>query len=227
MLAPSERESSTESWSDLLRPGWLAALDDTPFLLRCRRRVATRAQMRHFVCQQFHYAQHFTRYLNALLANLTDAGDRRALMQNLFEEMGFAAASPQSHAQIYLQMMEAMGLSADDEPPSEATRALVDTMFDCCSASRPLVGLGALCLGAEAVVPHLYRQILAGFEGVGERPANLAFFLMHIEADDDHALTMQRIIRRELRRQPNGHLDLDYGAGRAIAARVAFFRALG
>ena len=89
-----------------------------------------------------------------------------------------------------------------------------------------MVGLGALCLGAEAIVPHVYSTIISGFESVREAPENLAFFAIHIDADDAHAVTMRRIIERELARSPQGRVDLEYGAYRAIAARVAFFDAI-
>ena len=37
---------------------------------------------------------------------------------------------------------------------------------------------------------------------------------------------MRRIIVRELERDPASRVDLEYGAARAIAARVAFFESL-
>jgi pyrroloquinoline quinone (PQQ) biosynthesis protein C len=215
-----------ELWSSLLRPSWIDALDDTPFLTRCREGIATRDELATFVRQQCHYSRHFTRYLSALLANVTDEADRRDLVQNLFEEMGLGGLGNAPHAQIYRDMMRTMGVFLDDEPAFAETAALVDTMFECCRSSRPMVGLGALCLGAEAIVPHLYSTIVHGFEAIGEPREHLSFFLIHIDGDDDHARTMQRIILRELQQRPVGRVDLEYGAALAIAARVRFFEVL-
>jgi pyrroloquinoline-quinone synthase len=215
-----------ERWSPFLRASWIDALDSTPFLTRCRKGTATRDELTTFVRQQCHYSRHFTRYLSALLGNMTEEADRRDLVQNLFEEMGLGGLGNVPHAQIYRDMMRTMGVFLDEEPALAETQALVDTMFECCRSPRPMVGLGALCLGAEAIVPHLYSTIVNGFEAIGEPREHLSFFLIHIDGDDEHARTMQRIIVRELQQRPASRVDLEYGAALAIAARVQFFTAL-
>jgi hypothetical protein len=91
----------------------------------------------------------------------------------------------------------------------------------------PMIGLGALCLGAEAIVPYLYSMVVRGFEAVGEPSERLGFFHLHIEEDDAHAETMYRIILARLDQSPSARLDLVYGAERALVARCEFFRALG
>jgi pyrroloquinoline quinone (PQQ) biosynthesis protein C len=215
-----------ESWSAYLHSSLIQTLDDTPFLTRCREGMITRDELSTFVRQQCHYSRHFTRYLSALLANLTDERDRYELVLNLFEEMGLGAFGNLPHSEIYRRMMGAMGLALEDEAPFAETLALVDTMLECASARRKMIGLGALCLGAEAIVPHVYSTVVRGFESIGEPRANLTFFLIHIEGDDEHAITMRRIIEREIQRDPWSRVDLEYGAARAIGARAAFFRAL-
>jgi pyrroloquinoline quinone (PQQ) biosynthesis protein C len=215
-----------EGWSAYLQPSLIRTLDDTPFLTRCREGMATRDELNTFVRQQGHYSRHFTRYLSALLANLTEERDRYELVQNLFEEMGLGAFGNVPHSQIYRGMMEAMGLALDDEAPFAETLALIDTMLECASSRRKMIGLGALCLGAEAIVPHVYSTVVRGFDSIGEPRAHLSFFLIHIDGDDEHAVTMRRIIEREVERDPSSRVDLEYGAARAIGARTAFFRGL-
>lgn len=214
------------SWDGLLRRDWIRDLDESTFLARCRDRKVTRSELFSFVRQQGYYSRHFTRYLNALMANLVEERDRQALTQNLFEEMGLGDARAVPHSQIYREMMKAMGISFDEELPTRATTELVNTMLDCCRNENPMVGLGAICLGAEAIVPHLYSTILGGFEAVGEPRKHLEFFEIHVSCDDEHAITMRNIIARRLQSDPRSRLDLDYGAGKAIAARVAFFNAI-
>jgi pyrroloquinoline-quinone synthase len=212
-------------WNALLKPEWMQSLHDTRFIWKCRRGVASRAELHQFVRQHHHYSKHFTRYLCALLSNISDERDRAALTHNLFDEMGMSGGV--SHAEIYRRMMQAMMPNSDGGAVLPATLALVDTMVDCCRNPRAMVGLGALCLGAEAIVPELYAAVLNGFDAAQEPRQNLEFFRIHIETDDEHALTMCEIILRELARNPCSRLDLEYGAARAIAARVAFFEALG
>jgi pyrroloquinoline quinone (PQQ) biosynthesis protein C len=214
-------------WTYLVPAGLLAQLHDTPFLSRCRRGLVTGGELATFVRQQFHYARHFTRYLCALIANMEDERDRQQLTQNLFEEMGLGAPNAEPHAQIYRRMMAHMGIRAEDQAPFAETRELVETMFRCCRSERVMVGLGALCLGAEAIVPGVYSTIVKGFQSVGEDVTRLRFFTLHIESDDDHALTMRQIIERELVADPASRADLERGAREAIIARVAFFGAIG
>jgi pyrroloquinoline quinone (PQQ) biosynthesis protein C len=214
------------SWASLLPEAWVHRLDRTAFLTRCRDGSVTRDELYSYVRQQCHYSRHFTRYLSALLANIVNDEDRRELVQNLFEEMGLGAFGSVPHSKIYADMMRQMGVRLEDEPPLGATQELIATMLECAGSCRPMVGLGALCLGAEAIVPHLYSTVVHAFEALGEPRAHLTFFDIHIEGDDEHAITMRRIILREIERDPSSRVDLEYGAARAIAARVAFFHAL-
>lgn len=214
------------SWDGLLRAEWIRELDESPFLSRCRQRQVSRDELHGFVRQQGHYSRHFTRFLNAIMSNLVEEIDRHALTQNLFEEMGLGEVKTTPHSQIYRDMMKAMGVRLDEEAPNSATVNLVDTMFDCCRNENPMVGLGAICLGAEAIVPHIYSTVLEGFDAVGEPRKNLEFFSIHVSCDDEHAITMRNIITRRLQADPRLRVDLDYGAAKAIAARVASFHAL-
>jgi pyrroloquinoline-quinone synthase len=214
------------SWDGLLRPEWLRELDESAFLSRCRERRASRSELHRFVRQQGYYSRNFTRFLNALMANLVEENDRQALTQNLFEEMGLGEVKTTPHSQIYRDMMKTMGIRYEDDQPLPETVDLVDTMFACCRNTNPMIGLGAICLGAEAIVPRIYSTVLEGFEGVHEPRRHLEFFTIHISCDDEHAVTMRNIIARRLAADPRSRVDLDYGAAKAIAARVAFFNAV-
>lgn len=214
------------SWNGLLRREWIRELDETTFLTRCRERHASRAELHGFVRQHGYYARNFTRFLNALMANLVDDSERQELTRNLFEEMGLGEIETTPHSQIYRDMMKAMGVRLEDEKPLPETLQLIDTMFDCCRSTSSMVGLGAICLGAEAIVPHMYSMVIEGFEGIAEPSRHLEFFALHVSSDDQHAVTMRDIILRRLDADPRSRVDLECGAVRAIAARAAFFRAL-
>jgi hypothetical protein len=85
--------------------------------------------------------------------------------------------------------------------------------------------LGALCLGAEAIVPHVYSQIVRGFESQGYTKEDLSFFYLHIGCDDEHALTMKSIIDREII-TPIQKQALLCSAARVIHARARFFNSI-
>ncbi len=216
----------SDVWNELLPGRLLERLDETPFLSRCREGKASGAELEIFLVQQFHYSRHFTRYLCALLANMTSDADRLALTGNLFEEMGLDGLGGVPHSQIYREMLLALNLDPSQSPPFPETSALVATMFQLSSDNDPLVGLAALCLGAEAIVPHVYQQVLNGLLTAGFPESRLEFFPLHIAGDDEHALTMKRIIDRELAVAPGKLANLRRVAEQAIEARVEFFNAI-
>lgn len=208
-----------------VKPEWLEQLGNTDFLTRCQNSQISREELDNFVQQHHIYSRCFTRFLAALLANIDDDDHRLALTQNLFDEMGLGDAGTLPHSKLYRNMMDNMGLIPCTNPlPS--TQHLVDTMFDCCKSPNYMVALGALCLGAEGIVPFLYQKIVDGFLSVGESLSTLQFFTLHIECDDGHAETMNEIITLELQKTPTGLLDLNYGAEKMIQARVEFLEGL-
>ena len=211
-------------WDSLLKPEWLNSLRATSFLSRCRTGIVSRRELEVFLRQHHYYSQHFTRYLCALISNLQNEQDRQLLTQNLFDEMGLFTGV--SHAEIYRRMLSTILPSGNDVGAFPATQALIETMLECCRNARPMVGLGALCLGAEAIVPEVYSTILNGFDSVREPRENLHFFTIHVSDDDEHAQTMRNIILRELSNNSRSRHDLEYGAARAFDARVEFFDAI-
>ncbi len=219
------RETSENRWAEWIEPQWIDQLDATPFLTSCRQGTVSLAALQEFAVQQFFYARHFTRYLCALLANIENEDDRLELCENLVDETGLGKDQGIPHSQLYRAMLRDLGWNPQGQVPRAETRALIDTMFESCRNPNPAIGLGALCLGAEAIVPHVYRQILQGFESQGYSDHKLEFFRIHVACDDAHALTMKQIIERELA-SPAQKLALRCSAARAIAARARFFGAL-
>jgi pyrroloquinoline quinone (PQQ) biosynthesis protein C len=215
------------AYGALIDASWIEALDETPFLTRCREGRASLEELHSYVRQQSYYSRHFTRYLCALLVNITDEADRVELMHNLFEEMGFGDFGNVPHSVIYQRMMKTMGVVRDDEPENAATTRLVETMLDMASDPNPVVGLAALGLGAEAIVPHVYSQIIRGFLLRGEPQENLEFFHIHVAGDDEHAVTMRKILEREIGADPTQRMVVRNAAHRVIRARVRFFQDLG
>lgn len=213
-------------WDELLSPELIGRLDRTSFLSRCRLKSVSRKELEVFLIQQYHYSRHFTRYLCALLVNLAGEEDRLALLENLIEEMGYGDLGDEPHAKIYKDMLSQLNLEPRSQPPLPETVALVETMLQSCSDPNPMLGLGALCLGAEAIVPHVYSQIMTGLTARGFPEQHLRFFPLHIDGDDDHALTMKSIIDRELQRNPDSKRELLKSAGECIRRRAAFFEAI-
>jgi pyrroloquinoline-quinone synthase len=99
-------------------------------------------------------------------------------------------------------------------------------MFMLCRQPRGVAGLGAMCLGAEALVPAVYARIVDGFRHRGVDSQRLEFFLLHIECDDDHAATMQEILARKAATLPSDGVTAINSGEIAVLARLRFFDAI-
>ena len=201
-------------------------LDTAGFLMRCRTGVATKVELEEFLVQHYFYARNFTRYLCALIANLSDDRERMELTKNLLEEMGFGGFGNKPHAQIYREMLDTLGISPEIHKILPTTAALTATMLRLCSDPDSLVGIGALCFGAEAIVPHVYRQVLNGLIAAGFPEKPLEFFRIHIDGDDEHALTMEEIAVRLCNGDHSRRQILYFSAALMIEHRRNFFEGL-
>jgi pyrroloquinoline-quinone synthase len=203
-----------------------AKIAQHPFLKRCRNGEVSLDTLKRFLVQQGHYSRHFTRYLCALMSNLRSNEHVLSLADNLFEELGLTEDSPTPHSEIYKAMLERFELDLGKSTVLASTQVLIQTMFDHCRDPNPARGLGALCLGAEALVPHVYADILAGFKAVGVDATDTAFFQIHVECDDGHAETMRDIMVLTAQDDPS-QLDIMISSGRhLVEARSRFFSGL-
>ena len=92
-----------------------------------------------------------------------------------------------------------------------------------CRQTDPANGLGALCLGAEAIVPVFYADIVEGFVQAGVPRERLGFFTLHIECDDGHADTMRDIMARMVADDPASVVTMVSAGEAALNARLRLF----
>ncbi|TDR73334.1 acyl-CoA synthetase (AMP-forming)/AMP-acid ligase II [Paludibacterium purpuratum] len=204
----------------------IAKLQSHPFLTRCRAGQASLDELKYFLVQQGHYSGYFTRYLCAMMANLPSNVEVFELAENLFEELGFAGSDETPHYLLYRKMLTDFGLSLESPAPNPATLGLIDAMFAHCRDPQPSVGLAALCLGAEALVPAMYADIIAGFEAHGVEAETIRFFHLHVQCDDGHAETIENILV-EMVEKDSSQLEVIIAAGHALVdARRDFFTAV-
>jgi pyrroloquinoline-quinone synthase len=205
---------------ELERDALIAKLRTHSFLQRCRNGQVTLDELRIFLVQQGIYATNFTKYLCAAMANLPTNTEIRALAQNLFDEAGFSGTKP--HAVIYDEMLEGFGLSLKGAAPTSGTVTLINAMFRHCRNEDPAVGTGALCLGAEALVPAYYTDIVRGFVQCGVSEDRLGFFTLHITVDDGHATTLGEIMAAVANGNPASIAKMVAAGRDLVDARMAF-----
>jgi pyrroloquinoline quinone (PQQ) biosynthesis protein C len=205
---------------------FVSRLREHPFIQRCRNQTASREEMNRFLVQHGKYGAYFTRYLCALMSNLPSAAEVTRLAENLAEEIGFGDDGGVPHSQIYAEMLADFGLDPAEQESYPETEALSQTMLTLCRQPGGAAGLGALCLGAEAVVSEMYSDLVQGFIGCGVDSSRLGFFHLHIECDDAHAATMRDIIATMVEQDPTQRLIVLNAGQVALQARLRFFDGL-
>ncbi len=200
---------------------------DHPFMDRCKNGTVSWAELRSFLIQHGKYGAYFTRYLCALMSQFEDAGEVLRLAENLAEELGYGGdQTAVPHSLLYTGMLRKFDIVAEQYDTNPATQNLIDTMLMLCRQGRGVAGLGALYLGAEAIVPAVYTRLIQGFRHHGIPDSDLQFFTIHVDCDDDHAKTMQTIMERMIILQPSSAATMLNAGELAIHARLRFFDAL-
>jgi quercetin dioxygenase-like cupin family protein/pyrroloquinoline quinone (PQQ) biosynthesis protein C len=214
---------TSPDWDEWLQDANLQGLAQHPLLQALAGAGNSLALLKATLAQHSHYSRHFTRYLVALLGQLEDSGDVQTLLQNLREEMGVDGSVDVTHAELFQRTLRKVGVAPLEHPALPGTLALVEEMMGHCQSSDPLAGLAALCLGAEAIVPVIYRPILTSLEQLGFDAEATAFFTIHINEDADHALAMLTMMRRIVQGHPHRFAVAADVGKRMIARRIAMF----
>lgn len=205
-----------------LKEEMIRQLSKHPFLTQCRCGEVSQDRLNTFLVQHGRYSRNFTRYICQLMVNLESNEDVLSIFDNLFEELGFGDVNELPHSQIYRSMLKNFGLDLETQQTLPSTQRLIDTMMNFCKQPQGVYGLAALCLGAEAIVPQLYSDIVIGFVELGVDMQQLNFFTLHIECDDGHADTMLAILARLIIAKPALFEVVRHAAFLTIQARLEF-----
>lgn len=183
-------------WDEWLDADALDELVNHELLLAMQGGHVSLQGMRYFLIQHHYYSRNFTRFLCAIINRLESLDDIKLLMENMQEEMGIDGDNKLTHAELFQRSLRILGTHPLAELPLPQTVDFTQCIMQLCRSENPVVGLAALCLGAEAIVPLIYRPILLALEGLNISEEGLEFFRLHIEEDEDHAITMLGILQR-------------------------------
>jgi quercetin dioxygenase-like cupin family protein/pyrroloquinoline quinone (PQQ) biosynthesis protein C len=194
-----------------------------PLLAAFGQGTLTREDLRYIYSQYHLYSKNFTRFVAAVMANCDSDLFRAQLSENLWEEGG-GCEPERRHAQIFRNFLRT-SLAVDNPDAIDYapyTRHFMREYLVQCLRSEPMVGTAFLSLGTEGIVARLYQIMLVGLRAVGIPESELEFFHLHISCDDEHAVTLERMMASYA--DVPGWFDACQGAmNRALELRDEFF----
>ncbi|HKQ70886.1 MAG TPA: iron-containing redox enzyme family protein [Polyangiaceae bacterium] len=194
-------------------------------LKACEDGALDREDFRLIFSQYYLYSKNFTRYLAGFMANCESDYHRARLAENLWEEGGMAAPEAR-HAEIFRCFLrEALNIDVEAIEYIDTTRYFVREYLDFCVHSNAIAGAAFLSLGTEGIVARLYETIVKGLLKAGIPDQQLEFFHLHMECDDDHAETLERIVLDHASTAGWYETCLD-ALDRAMSLRARFFDGL-
>lgn len=150
--------------------------------------------LRFIFGQYSFYSRNFTRYLAGLMANSDNDMHRAQLVENLWEESG-EADHEQRHTELFRSFLtQGLGIVLDELSPEPVTQLFVNQVLSFCLQSSARESSVFLSLGTEGLVPRMYEIFIKGLRAAGIADENLTFFQLHIACDDDHAVTLEKIM---------------------------------
>ncbi|MBE7384743.1 MAG: iron-containing redox enzyme family protein [Leptolyngbya sp. SIO1E4] len=140
------------------------------------------------------YSRNFTRYLAGFMANSDNDMHRAQLVENLWEESGETDLS-QRHAELFRCFLtQGLGIVVEDLVPIPATQIFVKEILSFCLQSPAHASSAFLSLGTEGIVPRMYEIFIKGLQLAGVADEHLTFFHLHTACDDEHAVTLEKIM---------------------------------
>jgi len=182
----------------------------------------TRDDLRYIYSQYYLYSKSFTRFVAAVMANCESDLFRAQLSENLWDEGG--GCSPERrHAQLFRNFLRhSLGVEPETIEHAPYTQHFVREYLVQCLRSEPMAGTAFLSLGTEGIVARMYEIMVRGMRRAGLADEELEFFHIHIGCDDEHAVTLERMMA-SYHTDP-GWFDACHDAmNRALELRGEFF----
>jgi len=168
---------------------------DCRLIRACRAGLLTKEDFKHIFGQYYRYSRNFTRYLTALMTNCESDYFRSRLSANLWEEGG-GAEPDKRHAELFRRFLrQALGVDPDAIQYQGFANGFFHQYLEFCRNSSAFAGSAFLSLGTEGAISRLYGYFCEGLLKAGVPEEQLLFFRLHMECDDEHAITLAELMR--------------------------------
>jgi len=185
--------------------------------------------LRDYAYQYAFYSGEFPRYLEGVIASLDSEAHRACLLENLEEERGDPASDSLDripHTELFARFRRAVGVDEAYEAghkPITTVEVWRDLALQKFRSPQRGVGLGAIGIGTEYVVPTIYTYILEGIRRHTRLdPTDYYFFTLHAHCDQAHAADLRRVTL-EVATDPSTREAIRFGVGSALNLRKAFW----
>ena len=195
--------------------------------------------LRDFAREYYGYSRDFPSYLRAVIDRLESPLHQELLGRNLEEEQGDLDDADRealrqigidpttvdgvSHPQLFRRFCRAIGVSTPElQTSSDAALRWRERFSRFLNNATPAAAVGALGMGTEEIVKHIYQPMLAGIRGLGLKREDYVFFELHCLVDDQHALDLRNVATDLLRDGQNCN-EMRLGMKEALNLRNEFW----
>lgn len=192
-------------------------------------RFNTPEVIKDYAHQYSFYSSFFVDYLDGVIKALEKQEHKDALIENIEEEKGDPEASElaeKPHVEIFTHFKRTIGIDLvyeEANPPSTTTLLWRDLFLQKCRSTIPGVGIGAIGIATENIVPHVYKYIAEAIEQHTSYPADASFFFrLHMQCDEEHAQNLIDVTK-EIAEDIHTREAIRFGVFSSLNLRNAFW----
>ena len=193
----------------------------------------------YFASQYEHYSAWFPKYVNAVIAKLSEDNHKQHLQDNLREEAGQLNEEEQialqamnidlswvlgiAHPALFQKFKLAVCKNQHWEM-QKAVKNWREQFLSYLENSSEIEAVGAIGLGTESIVKHFYSDIIEAIETHTQLALkDYVFFPLHTEVDDEHGKTLLQIAKELAEKDSNGIHLLKKGMEKSLELRSQFW----
>lgn len=186
--------------------------------------------IRDYAHQYSFYSQLFPEYVKAVMSTTSDPNVLAPLQENLDEELGVEGPETSTtgvpHTQLFSEFKQAIGIDQEyiaNNPMTLTAQIWRQLFLEKCKSPVTAVGVGAISLATEFIVPHFYPHIIDAIEKHSSFDnSNSFFFRLHVECDEEHAKEAIEVAKY-LADDVKNREALRFGVFSALNLRHAFY----
>ena len=202
-----------------------------PYLLKLSKGLLPNIDeaIKDYANQYSYYSSWFVRYLKGVINSLPSDKLKSKFMENIIEEEGNPHASElkdKPHVEIFNHFKNLIGVDEkyiSNNPASTTSLIWRNLFLQKCDSEFLGIGLGAIGLATEYIVPKIYKYILEAIDNHSSfDPGSSLFFRLHIDCDEGHAENLIAITK-EIAEDIRTRESIRFGVLSALNLRNAFW----